>query len=179
MSRIKRRPSRVVIAVALMAETALVAAACGSDSDEEAPRRAQVKQGCSINSDCKSPLKCAFQRCHAECDDQRNCQARALGVPADRPFKVCLFEEEKHCAYHSDCPDGFVCAVDLTCRPQCQSVRDCISRQVCVEKVCAAQQELYPPLLEKLRFTPGRLRGRALGCRVYARVDHTFVDGKA
>lgn len=35
----------------------------------------------------------------------------------------------------------------------------------------------YIPLLLKLRFTPGRIRGRAIECRVLARVDHTFVEG--
>lgn len=35
----------------------------------------------------------------------------------------------------------------------------------------------YPPLLMALRFTPGRIRGRAVACRVLARVDHTFVEG--
>ncbi len=35
----------------------------------------------------------------------------------------------------------------------------------------------YPPLLMQLRFKPGRIRGRAIECRVLARIDHTFVDG--
>jgi antitoxin component YwqK of YwqJK toxin-antitoxin module len=35
----------------------------------------------------------------------------------------------------------------------------------------------YPPLLARLRFAPGRIRGRAVGCRVLATVDHTFVEG--
>lgn len=35
----------------------------------------------------------------------------------------------------------------------------------------------YPPLLRKLRFTPGRIRGRAVECRVLAWVNHTFVEG--
>jgi antitoxin component YwqK of YwqJK toxin-antitoxin module len=38
--------------------------------------------------------------------------------------------------------------------------------------------DTYPPLLRQLRFTPGRVRGRAVECRVVARVDHTFVEGK-
>jgi len=38
--------------------------------------------------------------------------------------------------------------------------------------------ETYRPLLLKLRFQPGRIRGRAVECRVLARVDHTFVEGK-
>lgn len=36
--------------------------------------------------------------------------------------------------------------------------------------------DTYPPLLQKLRFTPGRIRGRAIECRVLARVDHTFIE---
>ena len=34
----------------------------------------------------------------------------------------------------------------------------------------------YPPLLRKLRFAPGRIRGRAIECRVLARVDHRFIE---
>ncbi|WP_254513924.1 toxin-antitoxin system YwqK family antitoxin [Anatilimnocola floriformis] len=36
----------------------------------------------------------------------------------------------------------------------------------------------YPPLLTQLRFQPGRLRGHAVECRVIARVEHTFVEGR-
>jgi antitoxin component YwqK of YwqJK toxin-antitoxin module len=41
----------------------------------------------------------------------------------------------------------------------------------------AGEWETYPPLLRKLRFTPGRIRNRAVTCRVLARVDHTFKEG--
>jgi hypothetical protein len=37
--------------------------------------------------------------------------------------------------------------------------------------------DTYKPLLRQLRFTPGRIRGHAVECRVLARVDHTFVEG--
>jgi antitoxin component YwqK of YwqJK toxin-antitoxin module len=36
--------------------------------------------------------------------------------------------------------------------------------------------DTYPPFLRRLRFTPGCIRGRAIECRVLARVDHTFVE---
>ncbi|HEV3439050.1 MAG TPA: DUF4375 domain-containing protein [Gemmata sp.] len=39
--------------------------------------------------------------------------------------------------------------------------------------------DTYPPLLRQLRFTPGRVRGRAVECRVLASVNHTFVEGEA
>jgi hypothetical protein len=38
--------------------------------------------------------------------------------------------------------------------------------------------DTYLPLLRQLRFTPGRIRGRAVECRVVAWVNHTFVEGK-
>jgi antitoxin component YwqK of YwqJK toxin-antitoxin module len=38
--------------------------------------------------------------------------------------------------------------------------------------------DTYVPLLKKLRFSPGKKGGRAIECRVLARVDHTFVEGK-
>jgi antitoxin component YwqK of YwqJK toxin-antitoxin module len=34
----------------------------------------------------------------------------------------------------------------------------------------------YPPFLRQLRFKPGRIRGRAVECRVLAWVRHTFVE---
>ncbi len=34
----------------------------------------------------------------------------------------------------------------------------------------------YIPLLYKLRFAPGRIRGQAVVCRVTAVVDHTFIE---
>lgn len=34
----------------------------------------------------------------------------------------------------------------------------------------------YIPWLRKLRFTPGRIRGHAIECRVLATVDHTFIE---
>ncbi|MBS0265209.1 MAG: toxin-antitoxin system YwqK family antitoxin, partial [Planctomycetes bacterium] len=40
----------------------------------------------------------------------------------------------------------------------------------------SGEWDTYPPLLRKLRFAPGRLRGRAIECRVLATVDHTFIE---
>ena len=37
--------------------------------------------------------------------------------------------------------------------------------------------DTYVPLLRQLKFAPGRVRGRAVPCRVLARADHTFVEG--
>jgi hypothetical protein len=40
----------------------------------------------------------------------------------------------------------------------------------------SGEWDTYPPFLRRLRFTPGCIRGRAIECRVLARVDHTFVE---
>jgi antitoxin component YwqK of YwqJK toxin-antitoxin module len=37
--------------------------------------------------------------------------------------------------------------------------------------------DAYLPLLKQLHFTPGRLRGKAMQCRVLAVVSHTFMEG--
>jgi hypothetical protein len=37
--------------------------------------------------------------------------------------------------------------------------------------------EVYPPLIRKLRFRPGRMAGRAVRCRVVVSVEHTFAEG--
>jgi antitoxin component YwqK of YwqJK toxin-antitoxin module len=43
--------------------------------------------------------------------------------------------------------------------------------------VCSGGEwDTYPPLLRKLHFAPGRIRGRAIKCRVLARVDHAFIE---
>lgn len=39
------------------------------------------------------------------------------------------------------------------------------------------RSDAYPPLLRRIRFRPARVRGRAVECRVLARVDHTFIEG--
>ncbi len=40
----------------------------------------------------------------------------------------------------------------------------------------ARSWDIYKPLLQQLRFTPGRIRARTVECTVLARVDHTFVE---
>ncbi len=117
------------------------AAACGSDQ-ADAIKRAGLADGCSINTDCKSPLVCAFRRCHTQCEDQRDCDPAQLCIPADKPFNVCQLGDEAECTHHSDCPSDFRCAIDLKCRPECITEKDCINGQQCVDGVCAADEEL-------------------------------------
>ncbi len=37
--------------------------------------------------------------------------------------------------------------------------------------------DAYLPILKQLRFSPGKVRGRAMKCRVLAVVSHTFIEG--
>src|SRR6185436_16091028 len=122
--------------------TALSAAACGDDTSAEAVKRARVKEGCVINSDCSNDLKCAWQRCHVECETSKDCNPNLRCVTGNRPSNVCQLEDETTCDYNSQCPEGLVCAVDGECRDQCVGDRDCVKGQVCTVGVCADPAEL-------------------------------------
>src|SRR5882672_4701431 len=95
-----------------------LAGACSSDT---APKR--LAEGCLINSDCSSPLVCAFRKCHTACVTSHDCQPGERCVASDRPFHVCQLELEKNCTRNSDCPPTEVCGVDLECRNQCVTSR--------------------------------------------------------
>lgn len=112
-----------------------------SSCSSDAPG-ARLSDGCLINSDCTSPLVCAFQRCHNACKDSRDCPSGLRCVASDRPFKVCELKEEVHCARNIDCPPQMVCGVDGQCRDQCSTNGDCISGQVCTSGTCADEKEL-------------------------------------
>src|SRR4051812_33946083 len=98
----------------------LLASAC---SDSEHPKTATLAAGCAINTDCESPLVCAFQRCHSACETSRDCDPGQRCMASDRPFHVCQLAEEQQCAYNSQCPEGQVCGKDGQCRDQCASDR--------------------------------------------------------
>src|SRR6185503_21027505 len=66
--------SRTKLAV-LAALVFSMAGACGDDAATERVRRAKVSEGCAINSDCSSDLKCVWQRCHVECETSKDCDA--------------------------------------------------------------------------------------------------------
>ena len=87
------------------------AASCGDSTT-----RAQLSKGRAINSDCDSPLVCAFQTCHKQCDSSRDCPDSQLCVTSERPHSVCQFPSEASCAYNSQCVAGEVCARDGRCR---------------------------------------------------------------
>ena len=123
----------------------LFAAALGgacSSGDTTATTAASVSEGCSINSDCTSPLVCAFRRCHNACTTSRDCDPGQRCVASDRPFHVCQLAVETKCSFNSDCAAGQVCGVDGQCRDQCKVDRDCLDGQRCFSASCADVTEL-------------------------------------
>jgi len=118
--------------------TALAFGACSSD--DKVP--AQLAEGCVINTDCNSPLVCAFRRCHNACTTTRDCPAGQRCVASDRPFNVCQLDIERDCQYNSQCAVGQVCGIDQHCRDACAADRDCIPGQLCVSGTCADLPEL-------------------------------------
>jgi len=110
--------------------------------DEEPVEVASLGEGCLINTDCETPLVCAFRRCHNACSENRDCPTAQRCVIADRPFRVCQLADERDCAYNSECAGEQVCAIDGQCRDQCQADRDCVTAQVCTTGTCASNDDL-------------------------------------
>jgi hypothetical protein len=111
---------------------------CSSDE----PPLKELSQGCLINTDCNSPLVCAFRSCHVECKVSRDCDPGQRCVVSDRPYHVCQLDAEKRCTYNSSCPEGQACGIDGQCRDMCKADRDCLSEQRCVSGTCAEEVEL-------------------------------------
>ncbi len=73
--------------VASVVATWIFAVACSST--DEAAAKAALSDGCLVNTDCNSPLVCAFRRCHNACVDDRDCPAATRCMASDKPFHVC------------------------------------------------------------------------------------------
>src|SRR5262249_11200858 len=95
-----------------------------------------------INSDCSSPLVCAFRRCHVACSSARDCERGQACVVSDRPYYVCQLADEGSCGYNSQCPVGQICAKDGRCRSECTSDRDCVAGQACRSQACTEVEAL-------------------------------------
>jgi hypothetical protein len=70
MIRVQGRAFHWAFAIVLSA--GLSAWAC-SDTSKEQLQAAGLAKGCTLKSDCKSPLVCVFQLCHDECKDTSDC----------------------------------------------------------------------------------------------------------
>src|SRR5689334_3813977 len=119
---------RIAIALAWVSASLAVGLGGCSGDEELAPAAGHaLAEGCLINTDCNSPLVCAFRRCHTECKDSRDCPLPQRCVASDRPFYVCQLTSEQHCTRNSDCGAHQICASDLECRDGCATDRDCFT----------------------------------------------------
>ncbi len=113
----------------------------GCSSTAEGLLAASIAESCRINSDCKTPLVCAFERCHVECKESRDCSAGARCVPAGE-VSVCQLEEDRRCSSTDDCSGDLVCGADGECRGQCATASECPDSQICVLATCADPDEM-------------------------------------
>src|SRR5262249_4796952 len=78
---------------------------------------------------------------------------------------VCQLPDLEHCTLNSDCPLGQVCAVDLICRDQCATDRDCVSLQKCAGGACAEPSELVNGALPAAKGASDRDASTGAPCR--------------
>ena len=101
---------------------------------------AGLAEGCTINSECASPLVCVFGRCHEACAETRDCPIGQRCVPAAND-KVCELPAESQCSVTQRCAVGLVCAAGQ-CRGPCSDQQACPSSQRCVSGACYDPEEL-------------------------------------
>ena len=96
---------------------------------------------CSLNSDCRSPLVCGFERCRQECNTSRDCGGK-LCVRGAMAGNVCQLDDEAQCTHNSECAGTQLCGSDGRCRDVCVTDKDCVTELVCASHVCAKRDEL-------------------------------------
>lgn len=110
--------------------------AVGGPSCSSKPPAVGLASGCSLNSDCNSPLICVFSLCHDACNQSRDCPSgqRCVSVGSDN---VCELPDETSCSASSPCPVGLTCESDLQCHNACTAEQPClIAGQLCGANGC-------------------------------------------
>ncbi len=114
---------------ALAAAAAVTVASCSSSSGA-----AGLAAVCSINSDCNSPLICAFGRCHYACAESRDCSSGERCVSSGTAG-VCQLAQESTCSATSSCGSSTLVCVSEQCRTACQPATSqattCLKNQTC------------------------------------------------
>lgn len=134
--------------VVLFGAAALSSAVMVASCDDGPSAASRVGDGCTLNSDCEAGLICVFSRCHVECNDSGDCPLASDGerlrcVIGNKPEHICQLEDERDCAYHSECPGAQRCGPDGQCRDECRDDRDCVTGQICVSQgLCAEPEEV-------------------------------------
>jgi hypothetical protein len=113
-----------------------IAIAACSGGGSKASDDVTLAQGCSLNSDCASPLICVFSLCHQACAESRDCPPGEQCVSSGG-YYVCLLSNETACATTADCPSGLACGTDHQCHDACQTASDCkVGGEVCTAGSC-------------------------------------------
>ncbi len=116
-----RSPLRTLLASGfVVAGAAALAPACKGSSPSPVP----LGDGCTLNSDCDSPLVCVFSRCHEACRVDTDCVLPEVCVSAGQ-YHVCTLPGEATCPDGGGCPGNLVCGADDICRNQCATSSDC------------------------------------------------------
>lgn len=103
----------------------------GGACSKDLPQSAGLAHGCALNSECDSPLVCAFQRCHIECAEDRDCKVGEERCVRGEDGNVCQLDQEIQCTSDRNCPGKQTCAADGECRDSCRSADDCTPTQIC------------------------------------------------
>jgi hypothetical protein len=117
--------------------TLAIAATAASGCNSSKTQLATLAEGCSLNSDCTSPLVCVFSLCHNQCIESRDCPSGERCVSVGMDSNICELTSEESCTNGATCPTGLVCAADDQCRNGCSSTAACpVAGQSCVSGAC-------------------------------------------
>lgn len=140
-----------ILSLGVLLPMSLVALSACKDSSAEEKATAELSASCVLNSECKSPLVCAFTRCHEQCAEDRDCPSgqRCLAGDEDSITKgehepgVCQPPREQPCTRDRQCEVNQFCAQDGECRNECEADGDCLKNQICTPSgACANEEEL-------------------------------------
>lgn len=91
---------------------------------------------CALTSDCPAGLICAFERCHAECREDRDCDDGDHCLRDSSSTELaCITDDEIIC---TDCPDDVTCTT-AGCWNTCAHEAPCPPMQECIDAVCSRQ----------------------------------------
>lgn len=120
---------RVVLGAFIALGACVAASSCGSDNTST-----KKAVGCTLNSDCDSPLICVYQRCHQACGASSDCPdgQRCVAGDSASAAHVCQLPVESSCASEVSCTGDQLCsATDQQCRTPCHSSKDCVKGDYC------------------------------------------------
>jgi hypothetical protein len=112
----------------------LAVVALGMPSCSSSKGAVGLASGCSLNSDCDSPLVCVFGLCHEACAQQRDCPSGQLCVLAPSGGDhVCDLPGEGSCADGGTCQANETCSTLGTCGSACSAsnASNCVTGQAC------------------------------------------------